>query len=80
MDITGCSHLFGGENKMIKHILLAYDEIGLTSKIGCADTVGAAWALSRYSEKVVKIIEMAIPLNKKQEQHVLVLQSDLFKA
>ena len=54
MDITGCSHLFGGENKMIKHILLAYDEIGLTSKIGCADTVGAAWALSRYSEKVVK--------------------------
>ena len=51
MDITGCSHLFGGEDKMISHILLAYDELGLTTKIGCADTVGAAWALSRYSEK-----------------------------
>ena len=56
MDITGCSHLFGGENKMINHILLAYDELGLTTKIGCADTVGAAWALSRYSEKTLQII------------------------
>ena len=54
MDITGCSHLFGGENKMINYILLAYDEIGLTTKIGCADTVGAAWALSRYSEKTLQ--------------------------
>ena len=54
MDITGCSHLFGGEDKMITHILLAYDELGLTTKIGCADTVGAAWALSRYSEKTLQ--------------------------
>ena len=54
MDITGCSHLFGGEDKMIQHILLAYDELGLTTKIGCADTLGAAWALSRYSEETLK--------------------------
>jgi protein ImuB len=54
MDITGCSHLFGGEDKMVTHILLAYDELGLTTKIGCADTVGAAWALSRYSEKTLQ--------------------------
>ena len=54
MDITGCSHLFGGEDKMLNHILLAYDELGLTTKIGCADTVGAAWALSRYSEKTLQ--------------------------
>ena len=54
MNITGCSHLFGGEDKMINHILLAYDELGLTTKIGCADTVGAAWALSRYSEKTLQ--------------------------
>jgi len=54
IDITGCSHLFGGEDKMITHILLAYDELGLTTKIGCADTVGAAWALSRYSEKTLQ--------------------------
>ena len=39
---------------MINHILLAYDELGLTTKIGCADTVGAAWALSRYSEKTLQ--------------------------
>ena len=54
MDITGCSHLFGGENKMINHILLAYDELNLTTKIGCADTVGAAWAVSRYSEETLQ--------------------------
>ena len=41
MDITGCSHLFGGENEMIAQILLAYDKLNLTAKIGCADTVGA---------------------------------------
>jgi len=39
---------------MIQHILLAYDELGLTTKIGCADTLGAAWALSRYSEETLK--------------------------
>ena len=54
MDITGCSHLFGGENEMIAQILLAYDKLNLTAKIGCADTVGAAWALSRYSEKTLQ--------------------------
>ena len=54
MDITGCSHLFGGENEMITQILLAYDKLNLTAKIGCADTVGAAWALSRYSEKTLQ--------------------------
>ena len=33
MDITGCSHLFGGENEMIAQILLAYDKLNLLSLI-----------------------------------------------
>tara|TARA_B100001175_G_C19496854_1_gene635820 strand:- start:4 stop:1650 length:1647 start_codon:yes stop_codon:yes gene_type:complete len=50
IDITGCSHLFGGEEEIIKKQKEDFSSFSLTVQIGIADTVGAAWALSRYLE------------------------------
>ena len=50
IDITGCAHLFGGERNLIEKLKLDLLKFSLTAQIGIADTVGAAWALSRYME------------------------------
>lgn len=49
LDVTGCTHLFGGETAMISEIEQACDTYGLSVQAGMADTVGAAWALARYA-------------------------------
>ena len=49
LDITGCAHLFGGEEDMIAKVMDQTAELHLTAEIGIADTVGAAWALARFS-------------------------------
>ncbi len=49
LDITGCSHLFGGEAGLAEAIRADAETLFLTVHIGIADTVGAAWALARYA-------------------------------
>ena len=48
LDITGCAHLFGGEEDMIAQLLDQTGILQLTAHVGIADTVGAAWALARF--------------------------------
>ncbi|MAM61984.1 DUF6504 family protein [Maritimibacter sp. UBA3975] len=49
LDITGCAHLFGGEEGLAAQIDEDCAGLGLTVRLGLADTLGAAWALARYS-------------------------------
>ena len=49
LDITGCAHLFGGEEALITDIQTRCLQMGLSVRCGLADTLGAAWAISRYS-------------------------------
>lgn len=49
LDITGCAHLFGGEEAMVAQILSEAADLDLSAEAGLADTVGAAWALARYA-------------------------------
>ncbi len=49
LDITGCTHLFGGEVALVQEVVSASESLGLTARCGMADTVGAAWALARYA-------------------------------
>jgi protein ImuB len=51
LDITGCAHLFGGEEAMRKDILRRLALQGFTARAGIAGTVGAAWALARFADK-----------------------------
>ena len=55
LDISGCAHLFGGEGKMARHIRQLLSDMQLHSRIGIADTKGAARALARYCETPVAI-------------------------
>lgn len=49
IDLTGCAHLFGGEERLLGVVEADCDALGLTVRAGLADTVGAAWALARFS-------------------------------
>ncbi|MEM0936824.1 MAG: DNA polymerase Y family protein [Pseudomonadota bacterium] len=47
-DLTGCAHLFGGEEALLAQIEEDCGDLGLSVRLGIADTLGAAWALARY--------------------------------
>ena len=48
LDITGCAHLFGGEDALCRDIVRRLTMQGLHARAAVADTVGAASALARY--------------------------------
>lgn len=62
LDISGCAHLFGGEHNMLHQIRQRLSRTGLELRIGIADTIGAAWAISHYASK-----DMIAPAGKTME-------------
>ncbi len=48
-DITGCTHLFGGEDNLLHQIETEAMDLGLSARLGLGDTQGAAWALARFA-------------------------------
>lgn len=52
LNITGCAHLFGGEDAMLKQIENDVAHFGFDCRLGLADTAGAAWGVARYGENV----------------------------
>ena len=57
LDITGCAHLFGGEADMAAHARDRLADMQVTSRMGIADTKGAAQALARFGGGDVEIAE-----------------------
>jgi protein ImuB len=49
-DITGCSHLFGGEAALCRDLVERLARQGLQAWAAVADTVGCAWGVARYLE------------------------------
>jgi protein ImuB len=49
LDVTGCAHLFGGEAGLVAAVEAGAAALGLTVRIGLADTLGAAWAVAHYA-------------------------------
>ncbi len=49
VDLTGCAHLFGGEAALCSVVQTDCADLGLSVRMGIADTTGAAWALARYA-------------------------------
>lgn len=49
IDLTGCAHLFGGEQGLLTQVAQDCGDLGLTVRAGVADTLGAAWALARFA-------------------------------
>lgn len=50
MDVTGCTHLFGGEKKLFQIVQLRARGLGLQSRCAFASTPQAARALSRFGQ------------------------------
>ena len=61
LDITGCAHLFGGEEALATELVARLARFGLTARIGIADTAGAAWACARHTTEAAQPIRSIAP-------------------
>lgn len=51
LDISGCAHLWGGEQEYLKEIVLKLRAAGFNARASIADTPGTAWAVARFAQK-----------------------------
>ncbi|MBT1701944.1 Y-family DNA polymerase [Chryseosolibacter indicus] len=61
-DATGCSHLWGGDDKYIEDITRKLQARGYDVRIAMADTVGIAWGVARFGNGSL-IIESGITID-----------------
>ena len=50
LDVSGCTHLWGGEHAYIKEIVKRLKSKGYDTRAAMASTIGTAWAVSRYGQ------------------------------
>ena len=48
LDISGCAHLWGGEEALLADLLARLGRLGFTARAAIADSAGAAWAWARF--------------------------------
>jgi protein ImuB len=67
LDVSGCAHLWGGEGPYLKDILTKLRGYGYDTRAVMADTIGTAWALSRYGKSTIvetgKHVDALLPLS-----------------
>lgn len=51
IDASGCAHLWGGEHNYLTEIILKLKAYGYDVRGAMADTIGTAWAMSRYGQE-----------------------------
>jgi protein ImuB len=67
LDVTGCAHLFGGEERMARQIAHDLHRGGWTCHIAIADTIGAAWAIARHRPRHADQQSAIIPTGKQAD-------------
>lgn len=55
LDVSGCAHLWGGERAYLRDIITRFKNLGYTTRAAMADTIGAAWAATRYEHQTLII-------------------------
>lgn len=50
LDISGCAHLYGGEDALVADLAGRLEKAGFAYRIAIAGTIGAAWAAAHYGE------------------------------
>lgn len=53
LDASGCTHLWGTEADYLRDLITKLNGKGYTVRAAIADTIGAAWAVARFSKTVV---------------------------
>jgi protein ImuB len=56
LDLTGTTHLFGGEERFCRRMLSFLKRLGFTAAIAVAGTPGAAHALARFSGRAMTVL------------------------
>lgn len=56
-DLTGTTHLFGGEDRFCRRLLAFLKRLGFTARIAVAGSPGAAHALARYSGNPIALLD-----------------------
>lgn len=56
VDISGCAHLFGGEESLLADLQGRLSAHGYAARTAVADTPGAAWAAARFGEATPSIV------------------------
>ncbi len=51
LDVTGASHLFGGDMGLLRDVTGRLDQAGFEVRAALADTPAAAWALARFGNR-----------------------------
>jgi protein ImuB len=51
LDVTGCTHLKGGEIDFLKDLVIKLRGFGYNARAAMADTIGAAWGVARFARK-----------------------------
>jgi protein ImuB len=50
IEITGCAHLWGGEEALAADLITRLARQGITGHVAIAGTLGAAWACARFAQ------------------------------
>ncbi|PVE25163.1 nucleotidyltransferase [Microvirga sp. KLBC 81] len=53
IDIAGAAHLFGGEDKLVRHLVNRLTTQGIHAAACVADAPGTAWAVARFGREIV---------------------------
>jgi protein ImuB len=56
IDVTGATHLHGGEHAMLADIVARLAQSGITARVAIADTPGAAHAVARHAGQDIAIV------------------------
>lgn len=61
IDITGAAHFYAGEAALLHDIVDRLGKLGITARVGLADTFGAAHALARWATSASEPVALATP-------------------
>lgn len=56
-DLTGTTHLFGGELRFCRRLLTFLQRLGFTARVAVAGTPGAAHALARFGGEAITLLK-----------------------
>lgn len=74
LDVTGSTHLWGGEAEMLSDMQSRAMRAGLTLRLGCAATRGAAWAFAHYGTGEEALTDLPVAALRLDEAMVTALQ------
>ena len=57
LDVTGCERLYGSEARMLAKLGSAFAQLGFRPRIAVAPTFGCAWAVARYGDAPLAVVE-----------------------